>query len=331
MPTPRLSTTPGMSPAIDTDTGQTPQENQPVVNHRRVGAGDVDRLIATTRALRSRDFSRGGGAVRRAAAEQAGRASAMLTATCANRVRGQLVRAVIGAHQLAGWTAFDAGHNAEARTHHRRALRLARELDDPSLTAYVLYSLSRIDLDNDAPGPALPILRLALMTADAGDDAQLSATLNAHLVRAHAQLDQPGPAVEALNRTRDLFPLEINPGGWAAHFDESELCSTEGALYSYHRGADPEAAISHYLQAMALQRAGHARTGAFMHVTLASLLIRAGELGLGLPMAHAAIDSCVRLTSHRALRRLRRLDTAAADRNTPDLTDLRARITRLGV
>lgn len=294
-----------------------------------IGEGDVDRLITTTRALRSRDFSRGGGEVRPVAADHARRAGILLTATCTERVRRRLTRAVIGAYQLAGWTAFDAGHPLAAREHYRRALRLAGELNDPSLTAYLLYSTSRIDLDNGAPGAALATLRLASTTAESGDDPRLRCALNAHLVRAYAQLGQPEQAELALNRTREQFLLEADPGSWAAHFDESELWSTEGALYSYQPDADPHPAIDHYLRAMTLRSADQVRTGTFMRITLASLLLRVGELDIGLPMAHAAIDSCEHLTSRRAVRRLERLEAAAASRPTIETRELRARVNAL--
>jgi hypothetical protein len=116
----------------------------PVAAHagtlRRVGHADVANLLSAAEDARLWDSRYGGGNWRSSAILACLReqATPLLQGRYSHEIGRQLFSATAQLSRLAGWTAFDTGHQAAAQRHYIQALRLARAAADASFGGYVL-------------------------------------------------------------------------------------------------------------------------------------------------------------------------------------------------
>jgi hypothetical protein len=107
---------------------------------RRVGHADVADLLSAAEDARRWDSRYGGGNWRSSAILACLReqAAPLLRGRYSHETGRQLFSATAQLSRLAGWTAFDTGHQAAAQRHYIQALRLARAAADVPFGGYVL-------------------------------------------------------------------------------------------------------------------------------------------------------------------------------------------------
>ncbi|MEV4091127.1 hypothetical protein [Streptosporangium saharense] len=110
---------------------------------RRVGAADIAELHEAAEHARRIDSKYGGfssGSTLAACLRE--RAIPLLKGTYSDAVGRRLFAVTAQLGRLAGYSAWDLGHQARAQRHYIQALRLARAAGDVALGGYVLASMS---------------------------------------------------------------------------------------------------------------------------------------------------------------------------------------------
>lgn len=292
----------------------------------QVGPTEITQLQALTGALRAYDAAHGGGSCREAILAHTQRAEAMLTASCTDEVRPQLLSTVAETKTLAGWAAHDLGLAREARQHLARALQLTQQADDPAQSAIVLYYLGRVPLDNGDPAEALKLFQLGQIAAQDSRCATPVAFLLANEAVAYAHLGDARQAVTALRRAEDEFAHaqdDLQPE-FTRLFDQVALNTAAGRVHSRLGLTDPhhrQRAIFHLTQALAGDANGRTRQRAFNHAWLATCLLADGDPTTGAQLGIQALDTARGLTSPRLLEQLAPLQTQA--RRYPHHADAR--------
>lgn len=309
----------------------------------RVGLSDVRQIEASTKALRGLDYQYGGGACRDAVVAQLSWAQRMLDAQIADTVRPRLFTAVADLHNLAGWTSFDIDLVDSARFHFSKALELAREVQNNSLLANVLYRMGKIYMEKDAPNDALKLFQLGQIAAqDSGSEIAV-ALLCANEAWAYSKLGDADQTQKMIGRAQDEF-ARADPKrtpGWARHCDEYELCASTGTVHFTLARAGVSEKVQDPAKHMRLaipnlQRAidGYgpemARTHAFNLTTLAAAHLWEGDVSHGVRLGRAALEMASDVKSARIATRLKPLQEEAARHvHNSDSRDLAERVARL--
>lgn len=311
----------------------------------RVGLSDVRQIEASTKALRGLDYQYGGGACRDAVMAQLSWAQRMLEASCVDTVRPRLYTAVADLHNLAGWTSFDIDLVDSARYHFLRALELAKNAQNSSLLANVLYRMGRIYLEKDAPDDALKLFQLGQIAAqDSGSEIAV-AVLCANEAWAYAKMGNPEQTHKMIKRAQDEFAradLGRTPI-WAKFFTETDVHAMTGTVFfslgqACSAERKPEAgkhtryAIPHLQQAIEGYGMDMARSHAFNASMLAAAHIYDGDVSHGVRIGHQALKLAEEVKSARVATRLKPLqEVAVRYSNNSESRDLAERISRLHV
>ncbi len=309
----------------------------------RVGLSDVRQIEASTKALRGLDYQYGGGACRDAVVAQLSWAQRMLDAQIADTVRPRLFTAVADLHNLAGWTSFDIDLVDSARFHFSKALELAKEVQNHSLLANVLYRMGRVYLEQDAPNDALKLFQLGQIAAqDSGSEIAV-ALLCANEAWAYAKLGEVDQTHRMLGRAHDEFAradMSRTPS-WASHVDELDVHALTGTVhFALARAENPKTpidsarhtriAIPHLQQATDGYGPEMARIHLVNLSTLAAAHLLEGDVGHGVRVGRAALEMTEGVKSARALHRFRPLQEEAAKHvRNPESRDLAERIARM--
>jgi hypothetical protein len=172
----------------------------------RVGAEDVEELRRAADEVRHWDSRYGGASWRTASmpAQLLVRATPLLRGSYSERVGADLFAATSQLARLAGWIAFDAGHDQAAQRHFIQALRLARAAGDRALGAYVLTTMAMQALLRGHPQEAVDMAQGAY--ARTGGPRAVSVRGFAKLIeaRAHARLEDEPSASRCLALAEDL-------------------------------------------------------------------------------------------------------------------------------
>lgn len=325
-----------------TDQGQwTPGPSQTPAPGR-VGLSDVRQIEASTKALRGLDYQYGGGACRDAVVAQLSWANRMLDASVADTVKARLFTAVADLHNLAGWTSFDIDLVDSARFHFSKALELAREAENHSLLANVLYRMGKIYMERNAPNDALKLFQLGQIAAQDSGSELAVALLCANEAWAYSMLGDAEQTQKMMGRAQDEF-ARADPRRtptWARHCDELEVYSSTGTVhFTLARTADPKSVdtAKHVRLAIPnLQRAidGYgpdmARTHAFNLTTLAAAHLHDGDVTHGVRLGRQALEMAAEVKSSRIGARLKPLqEEAQRHAHNADSRDLAERVARI--
>jgi transcriptional regulator with XRE-family HTH domain len=308
-----------------------------------IGLGDVRQIEASTRALRGLDYQYGGGACRDAVVAQLSWAQRMLDAQMADNVRPRLFTAVADLHNLAGWTSFDIDLIDSARFHFSKALELAKNVENNSLMANVLYRMGRVYLEKDAPDDALKMFQLGQIAAQESGAEIAVSLLCANEAWAYAKMGLVDQTVKMLGRAHDEFAradLARTPT-WAKAYTENDVYAMTGiAHFALSRAPEKDTPLDrarHLKVAIPnLQRAvdGYssdmARSQLFNIAALAAAHIMDGDLNHGIRLGRQSIELSNEVKSSRTLNRMKPLMAEAAKhRHNSDSKDLTERIAKL--
>lgn len=292
----------------------------------QVGITEVTQLHALTSALRAHDAAHGGGTCRDAILAQAAWAESLLTASCSEQVRRQLLSAVADAKTLAGWAAHDLGLAREARQHLAGALRLTQQAENSAHSAVVLYHLGRVPLDNGEPAEALRLFQLGHITAHDSRTSLPMALLLVNEAMAHAHLGDARQAITALRRAEDEY-THTTDDEWpeflrffdfgALHTHAARVHSQLGLTDATHR----KQAIDRLNHALADVPAGRARQRAFNLAWLATCTLADGDPTTGAQLGNQTLKAVQVIRSTRMLDHLAPLHHQA--QRYPRRNDLR--------
>lgn len=301
---------------------------------RRIGASDVEHLVSLTAAMRGIDYAHGGGACRDAVAAQARWAEQLLDADCAAEVRINLLTALADLHSLAGWSSFDVGMYSTARGHFARAIEQAREAEDDSLTANVLYRMGRLHLHRGLHHEALRFFQLAQVVARRTGCGVTIAMLTSNEAWAYAYLDDLAQMNRSLRAVQDEFASADHAAAasWVTFFDADDLDAMIGTILTALPSAteaDMGRAIGHLDSCVEARGPEMARSLTFEQTALAIARLRVGDHERAVAVGRQALDSAAVVRSIRTIDRLTPLRIEASRARMAEASDMAHEITML--
>ncbi|GII06261.1 XRE family transcriptional regulator [Planomonospora parontospora subsp. parontospora] len=297
---------------------------------QKIGLADVEQIEAVTRTLRALDYQHGGGICRDAVVAQLAWSQQLLHATCSPQVALRLHQALADQHNLAGWTSFDVGLYGPARNHLARALEQAKHAGNPSLAANVLYRMGRVHLHCDRLRDALRFFQLGQICAQDASCERTVAMLCANEAWAYALLGDAELALKSLHRAQDEFarscdhPFPV----WVSFFGPADLDALSGMVHAGLTDDHLDVAVEFLTTALRQREASMTRSRAFELTALATVQLRAGEMGSGIGNGHHAVVLATQIRSKRIIDRLAPLHATATNLvSDSDARDLAQRIT----
>ena len=301
----------------------------------RIGMTDVQQIQAATKALRDLDYRYGGGTCRDAVVAQLSWAQQLLEATATDQVRRKLFVSLADMHSLAGWTSFDTGLLDPARGHFGKALEFAKQAEDDSLVASVLYRMGRVYLHHQEPNEALKLFQLGQIAAQESGSALTVAVLCANEAWAYGMLNKPDQVQKMVGRTKDEFArADVNDApDWVRFFTENDLHgmigSANDALAVFDADRYAPIAVAETIKCNEAYGADMQRTHVFGLSLQATNHIRAGDLQQGIKVGRNALAIGEKVKSVRVADRLRPLELEAGrHRMNSDARDLAEEIRR---
>ncbi|MFI6392231.1 helix-turn-helix domain-containing protein [Nonomuraea sp. NPDC050540] len=276
-----------------------------------VGMADVQRVREAHHAFVRMDHQFGAGLVRPAVTDFMNTTLApLLQGSASEQVRADLLSASAAMTQMAGWMAFDLGHQGQAQAHFGQALSLAKQAGDDLTAAWILATMAQQACEL---GHGRWAIRLASAAVDAGvradAPARARARLSLRLACAHSV--RPAEATSATSDAKRLVAAHLSQADqhfskgptdrdpvWVDHFGEAELAGEGGLCW---RGADEfQRGVTRQQEAIAAFGTRYPRSILLTQVSVAEGYLGMGEIEAALEHAHAAVTSAKDLTSTRA-------------------------------
>lgn len=301
----------------------------------RIGMTDVQQIQAATKALRDLDYRYGGGTCRDAVVAQLSWAQQLLDASATDQVKRKLFVSLADMHSLAGWTSFDTGLLDPARGHFGKALEFAKQADDDSLVASVLYRMGRVYLHHQEPNEALKLFQLGQIAAQESGSALTVAVLCANEAWAYGMLDKPDQVQKMVGRTKDEFGRAnvADAPDWVRFFNENDLHGMIGSAHDALAVFDPDRyaqiAVAETIKCNEAYGSDMQRTHVFGLSLQATNHIRAGDLQHGIKVGRQALTIGEKVKSVRVSDRLKPLEVEAGKhRMNTDARDFAEQVRR---
>jgi tetratricopeptide (TPR) repeat protein len=292
---------------------------------------DVAQLEHATKALRALDYRCGGGACRDAIGTRLVAAQRLLGARGTDTVRQRLWRALSDLHNLAGWTAFDAGSLPGARRHFTTALDYAHQAGDASLLSNIMYRIGRVYVHHGQPQQALQWFARGMICAHDCRSPLAAAVLYANQAWAFAMMGHAAPATRLLGHSKEeLARADLAEApDWARFYNHTDLYAMIGTVHTELSVFDPRhatTAIGALSQALARYDNSMHRSQAFTLTMLATSHLRHGDVDYGVAVGYQALALAREVNSQRVNDRMtplqiqaRRQSTHADSRELSDL------------
>jgi tetratricopeptide (TPR) repeat protein len=251
---------------------------------KRIGQEDVTQVVAVTERLRALDLAYGGGGVYAAAKAHAFRTERLMSLPSTDELQAQLASAVIDAHSLAGWVAYDVADTSESLAHFGRALSYCPHGSPKA--ARIMYTVAKTELNFGDPNHALKLLQLAQFgLEDTPRPQSLAAFVLAEQARAYAMLGHPGKANGVIQKAFDAYAAADQPQGWG----DEQLTSIAGAV-QLASGQLEEAATT-LTGLLGHTPPAPSRTIAVDLTRLATIYLRIGEIDRGIATGRHALNA----------------------------------------
>lgn len=290
----------------------------------RVRSADVARIREAHEAFVRMDHQFGSGLIRPAVVDYLNTTVApLLRRDCDDRVRAELMAAAGEMVLMAGWSAFDLGRHGQAQRYFGQALQLAKAAGDPMAAVDVMTTMTLQALHLREP---IWAGRLAQAAVETARRAQATPRVMAMLLtrqawaialRVNSAEGRDAHAAREvgrlLNEAQDAYARgsDDRDPSWMDWYEETEPVAEAGRCWyllgEHRRSADcTERCLAVYTER-------RFRTAQFTYVSAAEAYLGMGELEQAVESARTAIPMARRLTSARAIERLR----VFADRLTP--------------
>ncbi|TDV44186.1 sporulation protein [Actinophytocola oryzae] len=303
-----------------------------LVSQRHVGAADVAGLLTAAEDARGWDSRYGGGSWRSSAVLACLReqAAPLLHGRYNDHTGRQLFAATAQLSRLAGWSAFDSGHQAAAQRHYIQALRLARAAGDVPFGGYVLVCAALQASLRGFHDDAIDMCQGAYERAKHTATPRVLAFYRLIEARAHARASDAPAAGRALAASDTLLNRAGNHHGddptWIDFYTHARLAADAVEI---HRDLGLPTPALRWNSEAAMPTDTFARSYGLRLVVLAStrLLGPHPDLDTALTQGNQAIDVLTHVSSARATdyanNLLRRLHPW---KHEPDVTHLAHRI-----
>jgi hypothetical protein len=271
-----------------------PTEPTPVP--AKVGRTEIEQVSQAAKVFDSWQGAHGGGLVREAMAAPLRWSAQFLHADCPQDLRPELFAAVANLCSVAGFTAFDAGVQDDARRAFRFGLACADQSDNWHVRSWLLYNAAVQAMYCGRLDEALTHTELALARADrltSDEHARLHtvrARVFAKLHRTQDALAAVGAADEILE-SGDGTPQDANQPFPYDHAWHRGL--TGHALFDLALAGRKTQAENHLVYAVANH--GPVRARAIAQTEHASLLMATGDPYQGAVIGSQALDAAVNL------------------------------------
>lgn len=233
----------------------------------------------------------------------------------------------------AGWLAFDAGDQPEARAFHHEALAAARIARDEPLTVLALAGMSLQATYLRAGREALD-MATAAQTSPAAREPRMASVLAVRKARALAQMGDSAASARALGRARAALDRaapspesESWTSSWTSFQDHAELTANEGLCRA--DVGDHAGARRLLEEALDAQDPAYSRNRALYTIRMAHSTLTLGELDEACRLATDALALAGHVGSHRVVdhiygfrKRTARLASSTAAQEFNDRCDL---------
>lgn len=294
---------------------QEPRTGDPVEQPRLPEANTVV-LRAMSDAFRAADRRAGGGLLYSSVVRYLSHEVApSLLASMGGDQQGEMLAGAASLMDAAGWMAHDGGRDDQARRHLTKAFQLASAAGDPSLQANVCASMSHLAHQLGQGADAVRLAGEGLMRASHADTpGRLVAKLYAMKALGHAEQGDAEASLHAIDAaTVAIDGHDADGSKWVTPFDEASL-ALETALCMRDLGRSPDAE-RHARRAIRLRHGDRARSRVFAQVTLAHVLLDAGEIDEAVGIGTALCEAVSGLASARATDRVVGLGDRLATQN----------------
>jgi hypothetical protein len=277
-------------------------------DYGRVGEAHAAQLEEAPRHLYKLDYRYGGDTLCDQASAQLQRANRLLNRGTYGEVVGQRLQVALGELGIcAGWLAFDAGRQDQARYCYTEALAAARMANHQELEVHVLANMSMQAVALDRPREGLRLAEAARRSARGWATPTLTSLLAVREARAWAKLKEGTHFEHSMSAARNSFDRrskgEEKPI-WIAFFDEAELAGNEGVC-QLDLGK-PDRATTLLEDACAGHRDAFVRNRSLYTVRLALSYLAARDVTTACQLAQDALALvATEVTSTRTLNELR--------------------------
>ncbi|MFI0418047.1 hypothetical protein [Spongiactinospora sp. 9N601] len=255
-----------------------PRPAAPPTGGRRGGAGDVDRLRATTAVFADLDDRYGGGHARAAVAAYLSREVAPLLHGTTGPARTPLFRAAGELTYLAAYMAMDAGAPDLAIRYYIATIRLADEVGDRALRATGLRSMAVLAAESGRHAEAMDCAEAAASALGSHGPARTRAWVTGMRAEAHAGIGGRWDALDLLRRAETLVERADSPpeAMWTGAYRRESLQHQTGLTLTAL--GDHSTAAGHYAASMDSRRPIEQRTRALIGLRAAHAHLLSGQI-----------------------------------------------------
>jgi hypothetical protein len=257
-------------------------ESAAAIGTGRVGAADVEAVLATSRALADLDRRWGAGHIRPVLAHYLnGVVGSLLAGSYRDAVGRRLYGAAARLSELAGYMAVDTGRPGLAQRYYIQALRLSQAAGDRAFGGYVLAAgMSHLAALLGSPREVIQLARAAQEGTRGQAPPRAAALFLAAEARGHAQLGDREACRQAASRALTAMDqahsADREDPEWIRHFDAAYLADE---LAHCHRDLDHGvAAQQRAAEALSGYPESHARRRAIGLLLLATGRLQQGEV-----------------------------------------------------
>jgi DNA-binding XRE family transcriptional regulator len=279
-----------------------PTSTKPTVG-RQLGRQDTAQLLERTARLRRLDDVLGGADTYRLYATQLAATTALANdASCGSSTGRALMAVVAEQAQLAGWAAFDAGMQREARQHYETSLTAAQEAQHAALAGNAFAFLAYQTVSTTEPDVDTALT--SYETAERDASPRVRTLLLDRLAWTYAVAGRAHDTERALARAQEaLHASDGRPEpDWVFWVDDTELQIMAGRCWTeLHR---PLRAVPLLEDVLARYEDIHARDKALYLTWLATAYLDAGEPEQAAAVTGRAVDLAAGVGSVRPAARM---------------------------
>jgi tetratricopeptide (TPR) repeat protein len=270
---------------------------------QRIGSSDTAQLLRRTARLRRLDDLLGGADTYRLyASELENTAHLAKHATCTAATRQALTSIIAEQAQLAGWAAFDAGLQPQAKRHYVTSLQAAKEASNAALAGNSLAFLAYQQVTTGKPH--IEMATASYATAEKQATPKVRALLLERMAWTHAVAGHASETERALARAIEaLRAVDHRPEpDWVFWVDDRELDIMAGRCWTELRR--PLRAVPVLENVLAGYEDTHARDKALYLTWLAHAYLDAGEVEQAATTTIRAIELAAGIASVRPSARI---------------------------
>ncbi|MPZ66510.1 MAG: XRE family transcriptional regulator [Pseudonocardiaceae bacterium] len=269
----------------------------------QLGSAQASQLLARTARLRRLDDLLGGADTYKLYASELAATMSLAEEASYTSSAGRALMAVVSEQaQLAGWAAFDAGMQADAKQHYLTSLTAAKEAEDAALVGNSLAFLAYQMVSTS--GPNIDVATASYETAERDASPRVRALLLERLAWTYAVAGRAQETERALARAEEA--LHRGDGSpepdWVFWVDDTEVKIMAGRCWTELRR--PLRAVPILEAVLARYDDTHARDKALYLTWLATAYIDAGEPERAAAVTGRAFDLAAGVASVRPAARI---------------------------